>query len=183
MKTDISRELYSRAVRGIPGGVNSPVRAFKAVGGDPLFIARAQGPFLWDADGNRHVDYVNSWGANIAGHAHPKIVAAVQDAAERGLGFGAPAEIECKFAETLQAAMPSLESVRAVNSGGEATMSAVRLARGFTGRDRIIKFEGCYHGAVDSLLVDAGSGAPHFRQPLLRRRARRNRRRNHGPAL
>ena len=165
MKTDISRELYSRAVRGIPGGVNSPVRAFKAVGGDPLFIARAQGPFLWDADGNRHVDYVNSWGANIAGHAHPKIVAAVQDAAERGLGFGAPAEIECKFAETLQAAMPSLESVRAVNSGGEATMSAVRLARGFTGRDRIIKFEGCYHGAVDSLLVDAGSGALTFGNP------------------
>ena len=165
MKTDTSRELHSRAVRGIPGGVNSPVRAFKAVGGDPLFIARAEGPFLWDADGNRHVDYVNSWGANIVGHAHPKIVAAVQEAAGRGLGFGAPTETECEFAETLLSAVPSLESVRAVNSGGEATMSAIRLARGFTGRDRIIKFEGCYHGAVDSLLVDAGSGALTFGNP------------------
>ena len=165
MKTDISRELHSRAVRDIPGGVNSPVRAFRAVGGDPLFIARAQGPFLWDADGNRYVDYVNSWGANIVGHAHPKIVAAVQSAAENGLGFGAPTEIECRFAETLKSAMPSLESVRAVNSGGESTMSAVRLARGFTGRDLVVKFEGCYHGAVDSLLVDAGSGALTFGNP------------------
>ena len=165
MKTDSSRALFSRAVQSIPGGVNSPVRAFKAVGGDPLFIARAEGPFLWDADGNQLIDYVNSWGANIAGHAHPKIVAAVKAAADSGLGFGAPTELECKFSETLKAAMPAMQSVRVVNSGGEATMSAVRLARGFTGRDAVIKFEGCYHGAVDSLLVDAGSGALTFGAP------------------
>ena len=165
MKTESSRELYSRAVGSIPGGVNSPVRAFQAVGGQPPFIARAEGPFLWDADGNRYVDFVNSWGANIVGHAHPQVVAAVREAAGRGLGFGAPTEVECRFAETLRAAMPSLESVRAVNSGGEAAMSAVRLARGFTGRDLVVKFEGCYHGSVDSLLVDAGSGALTFGHP------------------
>ena len=165
MKTEVSRALFSRAVRSIPGGVNSPVRAFQAVGGEPLFIARAEGPFVWDADGNRYVDYVNSWGANIVGHAHPKIVEAVREAAGRGLGFGAPTELECQFAETLREAMPSLESVRAVNSGGEAAMSAVRLARGFTGRDLVVKFEGCYHGSVDSLLVDAGSGALTFGHP------------------
>ena len=160
-----SRALFARAVARIPGGVNSPVRAFRAVGGEPRFIARAEGPFVWDADGNRYADYVNSWGANIVGHAHPQIVAAVRRAAQDGLGFGAPAQVECEFAETLQAAMPSLEKIRAVNSGGEATMSAVRLARGFTGRDLVVKFEGCYHGAVDSLLVDAGSGALAFGNP------------------
>ena len=160
-----SRALFSRAVARIPGGVNSPVRAFRAVGGEPLFIARAQGANIWDADNNQYIDYVNSWGANIVGHAHPDIVAAVQDAAGLGLGFGAPTQTECEFAELLHSAMPAMEKIRAVNSGGEATMSAIRLARGFTQRDIVIKFEGCYHGAVDSLLVDAGSGALTFGNP------------------
>ena len=165
MNSPRSQELFARALRGIPGGVNSPVRAFQAVGGQPLFIQSADGPFLTDADGNRFVDFVNSWGANIVGHAHPDIVAAVDNAARNGLGFGAPTETECRFAETVQAAMPAMEQVRAVNSGGEATMSAVRLARGFTGRETVVKFEGCYHGASDSLLVAAGSGALTFGSP------------------
>ncbi len=154
-----SESLFARAQRHIPGGVNSPVRAFRAVGGDPLFFQRGEGPYLIDADDRHYIDYVGSWGPMIAGHAHPEVVRAVQDAAARGLGFGAPTAIETEMADTVCALMPTLEQVRMVNSGTEATMSAIRLARGFTGRDAIIKFEGCYHGHADSLLVKAGSGA------------------------
>jgi glutamate-1-semialdehyde 2,1-aminomutase len=154
-----SESLFARAQRHIPGGVNSPVRAFRAVGGDPVFFQRGEGATLIDADNRRYIDYVGSWGPMIAGHAHPDVVRAVQDAAARGLGFGAPTAIETEMADTLCALMPALELVRMVNSGTEATMSAIRLARGFTGRDAIIKFEGCYHGHADSLLVKAGSGA------------------------
>lgn len=153
-----SGELYSRSCARIPGGVNSPVRAFRAVGGDPLFISRGEGAYIFDADGNRYVDYVCSWGAQLVGHAHPRITAAITEAAAAGLGFGAPSESECRFAERLTAALPSMEMVRAVSSGTEATMSAIRTARGFTGRDRLIKFAGCYHGHADALLVSAGSG-------------------------
>ena len=154
-----SSELFARARRVIPGGVNSPVRAFKGVGGEPVFFARGEGPWLIDADGRRYVDYVGSWGPMILGHAHPEVVRAVQETAARGLGFGAPTELEVEMAELLCELVPSLERVRMVNSGTEATMSAIRLARGFTGRDLIVKFEGCYHGHSDSLLVKAGSGA------------------------
>ena len=154
-----SELLFARAQRHIPGGVNSPVRAFRAVGGDPIFFQRGEGAYLIDADDRRYIDYVGSWGPMIAGHAHPDVVRAVQDAAARGLGFGAPTAVETEMADTLCALMPALEQVRMVNSGTEATMSAIRLARGFTGRDAIIKFEGCYHGHADSLLVKAGSGA------------------------
>jgi len=154
-----SESLFAQAQRHIPGGVNSPVRAFRAVGGDPVFFQRGEGAYLIDADERRYVDYVGSWGPMIAGHAHPKVVQAVQDAAAGGLGFGAPTVIETQMADTICALMPSIEQVRMVNSGTEATMSAIRLARGFTGRDAIIKFEGCYHGHADSLLVKAGSGA------------------------
>ncbi|MHB1240144.1 MAG: glutamate-1-semialdehyde 2,1-aminomutase [Gammaproteobacteria bacterium] len=154
-----SHELFAAATRSIPGGVNSPVRAFRAVGGEPLFIQRGAGPYLFDADGRRYIDYVGSWGPMIAGHAHPEVLDAVHRAAEQGLGFGAPTELEVRMAQTLQARMPSLELVRMVNSGTEATMSAIRLARGVTGRDVIVKFEGGYHGHSDSLLVKAGSGA------------------------
>ncbi|TDJ15465.1 MAG: glutamate-1-semialdehyde-2,1-aminomutase [Gammaproteobacteria bacterium] len=154
-----SESLFARAQRHIPGGVNSPVRAFRAVGGDPVFFQRGEGAYLVDADNRRYIDYVGSWGPMIAGHAHPDVVRAVQDAAARGLGFGAPTAIETEMADTICALMPTLELVRMVNSGTEATMSAIRLARGFTGRDTIIKFEGCYHGHADSLLVKAGSGA------------------------
>jgi len=154
-----SRELFERAQAHIPGGVNSPVRAFKGVGGDPVFIERAEGAYLYDVDGRRYIDYVGSWGPMIAGHAHPDIVAAVQDAATRGLSYGAPTELEIAMAERVCQLVPSIESVRMVNSGTEATMSAIRLARGYTGRDKIVKFEGCYHGHGDSLLVKAGSGA------------------------
>ena len=155
----ISSDLFKRAQQHIPGGVNSPVRAFKGVGGDPVFIARGSGAYLWDADGNRYIDYVGSWGPMILGHAHPKVVAAVLQAVERGLGFGAPTQIEIDMAELICRLVPSIEKVRMVSSGTEATMSAIRLARGFTGRDKILKFEGCYHGHADSLLVKAGSGA------------------------
>ncbi len=154
-----SSELFARARRVIPGGVNSPVRAFKGVGGEPVFFARGEGPWLIDVDGRRYIDYVGSWGPMILGHAHPEVVHAVQETAARGLGFGAPTELEVEMAELLCELVPSLERVRMVNSGTEATMSAIRLARGFTGRDLIVKFEGCYHGHSDSLLVKAGSGA------------------------
>ncbi len=154
-----SEALFKRAQRTIPGGVNSPVRAFKGVGGDPVFIQRAEGAYLFDADGQRYIDYVGSWGPMIAGHAHPEIIKAVQDAAVDGLSFGAPTELEVEMAEKICEILPSMEMVRMVSSGTEATMSAIRLARGYTGRDKIIKFEGCYHGHGDSLLVKAGSGA------------------------
>ncbi len=154
-----SHDLFVRAQQTIPGGVNSPVRAFKGVGGDPVFVERAEGPYLYDVDGRRYVDYVGSWGPMILGHAHPDVVAAVQEAARRGLSYGAPTELEIEMAERVCMLVPSVERVRMVNSGTEATMSAIRLARGFTGRDAIVKFEGCYHGHGDALLVKAGSGA------------------------
>ena len=154
-----SEQLFERACQHIPGGVNSPVRAFKGVGGTPIFFSRGEGPYLFDADGNRYVDYVGSWGPMIGGHCHPDVVNAVQQAAANGLGFGAPTEIETRMADTLCQLVPSLDMARMVSSGTEATMSAIRLARGFTGRDNIVKFEGCYHGHSDSLLVKAGSGA------------------------
>src|SRR5690554_386530 len=158
-------ELFERASRTIPGGVNSPVRAFRSVGGSPRFIQRAQGPYVWDADDIRYIDYVGSWGPAILGHADPDVVAAVQDAAANGLSYGAPTEAEVELAETLVARIPSIEKVRLVSSGTEATMSAIRLARGATGRSKIIKFEGCYHGHADSLLVKAGSGMLTFGNP------------------
>ncbi len=157
--------LFSRAQAVIPGGVNSPVRAFGSVGGFPRFIARAEGARMWDADGAAYIDYVGSWGPAIAGHAHPAIVEAVREAALKGLSFGAPTEAEVEIAEQLCAHLPSLDMVRLVSSGTEATMSAIRLARGFTGRDTIIKFEGCYHGHADCLLVKAGSGLLTFGNP------------------
>ncbi|MCM8594436.1 glutamate-1-semialdehyde 2,1-aminomutase [Accumulibacter sp.] len=153
-----SQQLFERALRHIPGGVNSPVRAFRSVGGTPRFLVSGSGSRVCDADGRTYVDYVGSWGPLILGHAHPAVVAAVQEAATRGLSFGAPTESEVEMAELLCDALPSLEMVRLVSSGTEATMSAIRLARGFTGRDLLIKFEGCYHGHSDSLLVKAGSG-------------------------
>jgi glutamate-1-semialdehyde 2,1-aminomutase len=154
-----SESLFEHAQSRIPGGVNSPVRAFRGVGGSPVFFARGEGPYLFDEDERRYVDYVGSWGPMILGHAHPEVVAAVQEAVARGLGFGAPTAIETRMAERICEIMPSIEKVRMVNSGTEATMSAIRLARGYTGRAKIVKFEGCYHGHVDSLLVKAGSGA------------------------
>ncbi len=159
MTDAISRSLFDRASRVIPGGVNSPVRAFRAVGGEPVFVSRADGAFLYGADGRRYIDYVGSWGPMILGHAHPDVVAAIADAACRGTSYGAPTELEVRFAEKLCALYPSMEMVRAVSSGTEATMSALRAARGFAGRDVIVKFEGCYHGHADELLVKAGSGA------------------------
>jgi glutamate-1-semialdehyde 2,1-aminomutase len=154
-----SSDLFKRAQKCIPGGVNSPVRAFKGVGGDPIFFARGQGAYVWDEDGKRYIDYVGSWGPMILGHAHPKVMAAVKETMEYGLGFGAPTRIEVDMAELICRLVPSIKKVRMVSSGTEATMSAIRLARGFTGRDQIVKFEGCYHGHADSLLVKAGSGA------------------------
>jgi glutamate-1-semialdehyde 2,1-aminomutase len=151
--------LFTEASRYIPGGVNSPVRAFRAVGGEPLFIARASGASVFDQGGRRYIDYVGSWGPMILGHAHPAVIRAVQEKAADGLSFGAPTEIETRLARKVCELMPSIELVRMVSSGTEATMSAIRLARGFTGRDKIVKFEGCYHGHSDSLLVKAGSGA------------------------
>jgi len=158
-------ELFARAQRTIPAGVNSPVRAFRSVGGTPRFLTRGNGPYVWDADGKRYIDYVGSWGPAILGHAHPDVVRAVQESAVHGLSFGAPTETEIVMAETLCRRLPSLELVRLVSSGTEATMSALRLARGYTGRAKILKFEGCYHGHGDSLLVKAGSGALTFGQP------------------
>ena len=153
-----SADLFARAQALIPGGVNSPVRAFRSVGGEPLFIARGEGSHLFDADGNEYIDYVGSWGPLLLGHRHPGILKALEEALEIGTSFGAPTEREVELAEAIRAAVPSVEMVRLVNSGTEATMSAIRLARGFTGRDLTVKFEGCYHGHVDSLLVKAGSG-------------------------
>jgi len=160
-----NEELFTRSQRVIPGGVNSPVRAFRSVGGTPRFFARGQGAWLWDVDGNAYVDYVGSWGPMILGHAHPEVIRAVQEAAALGLSFGAPTERELEMAELLTSMLPSLEMVRLVSSGTEATMTAIRLARGFTGRNVIVKFEGCYHGHADALLVKAGSGALTFGQP------------------
>jgi glutamate-1-semialdehyde 2,1-aminomutase len=151
--------LFAEAQTYIPGGVNSPVRAFKGVGGTPIFVERAEGPYLFGADGRRYIDYVGSWGPMVVGHAHPEVLKAVHDAVDRGLSYGAPTAIETAMAKKLCELVPSLDMVRMVNSGTEATMSAIRLARGYTGRDKIVKFEGCYHGHSDSLLVKAGSGA------------------------
>src|SRR5881296_1006059 len=154
----LSRSLFDKARQVIPGGVNSPVRAFKAVGGDPLFFARGSGANLFDVDGNEYIDYVGSWGPLILGHAHPDIVREVQDAARSGTSFGAPNPHEVELARLVVEAVPGVEKVRMVNSGTEATLSALRLARGFTKRDLIVKMDGCYHGHVDALLVKAGSG-------------------------
>jgi glutamate-1-semialdehyde 2,1-aminomutase len=158
MKRTQSDSLFQEAQKYIPGGVNSPVRAFKAVGGNPLFIAKAKGARITDVDGNEFIDYVSSWGPLIFGHAHPRIVDAVSRQAQLGTSFGAPTEVETELAQKVVAAVPSIETMRLVSSGTEATLSALRLARGFTGRDKIVKFEGCYHGHGDSLLVKAGSG-------------------------
>jgi glutamate-1-semialdehyde 2,1-aminomutase len=160
-----SYTLFKKACELIPGGVNSPVRAFKAVGGNPVFIERAKGSRIYDVDGNAYIDYVLSWGPLILGHAHPKIVEALKRAVEKGTSFGAPSPLEIELAELVLKAYPSMDKVRMVNSGTEATMSAIRAARGFTGRDKIIKFEGCYHGHADGLLVKAGSGATTFGVP------------------
>jgi glutamate-1-semialdehyde 2,1-aminomutase len=154
-----SPELFERAQRYIPGGVNSPVRAFKGVGGTPIFIDRAEGAYLYDSEGRPYIDYVGSWGPMVLGHGHPEVVRAVQQQAARGISYGAPTELEIEMAERVCRLLPSIELLRLVNSGTEATMSAIRLARGFTGRDGLVKFEGCYHGHADALLVKAGSGA------------------------
>jgi glutamate-1-semialdehyde 2,1-aminomutase len=158
-QTKRSHDEFARARRSIAGGVNSAVRAFKQVGGEPVFFARGEGAYLFDIDGNRYIDYVGSWGPAILGHAHPAVVKAVADTAATGMSYGAPTVIESEMAELTKQLMPSIEKVRMVSSGTEATMSAIRLARGFTGRDKIVKFEGCYHGSGDSLLVKAGSSA------------------------
>ena len=163
--TDRNEQLFTRAKAVIPGGVNSPVRAFGSVGGVPRFIKRAEGAFVWDENGKRYIDYVGSWGPAIVGHAHPEVLEAVREAALGGLSFGAPTEAEIVIAEEICRLVPSVERLRLVSSGTEATMSAIRLARGYTGRDRIVKFEGCYHGHSDSLLVKAGSGLLTFGHP------------------
>ena len=163
--TSKNDQLFARAQQSTPGGVNSPVRAFRSVGGTPRFITRAEGPYFWDADGKRYIDYIGSWGPAIVGHAHPQVIQAVQAAAANGLSFGAPTEGEIEIAEEICRLLPSIEQVRLVSSGTEATMSALRLARGATGRDKIVKFEGCYHGHADSLLVKAGSGLLTFGNP------------------
>ena len=164
-----NEQLFERAQASIPGGVNSPVRAFRSVGGTPRFIARAQGPYFWDADGRRYIDYIGSWGPMIVGHTHPEVVAAMQAAIAQGLSYGAPTEAEVEMAELLLRLVPSMQQVRLVSSGTEAAMSAIRLARGAAGggrgRRKIVKFEGCYHGHADSLLVKAGSGALTFGHP------------------
>ena len=160
-----NHELFQRALARIPGGVNSPVRAFKSVGGEPFFTARADGAYLWDVEGTRYIDYVGSWGPRVVGHNHPLVRDAVARAIQDGLSFGTPCPAEVTMAETICALVPSIEVVRMVNSGTEATMSAIRLARGFTGRTRIVKFEGCYHGHADAFLVKAGSGALTFGTP------------------
>ena len=163
--TDHNQELFDRATRVIPGGVNSPVRAFRAVGGTPRFVQRAQGAYFWDANGKRYIDYIGSWGPMILGHGNPVVLEAVQKAALDGFSFGAPTEREIELAEAILAQVPSMEMVRLVSSGTEAGMSALRLARGATGRSKIIKFEGCYHGHADALLVKAGSGLATFGNP------------------
>ncbi|KQT14154.1 glutamate-1-semialdehyde 2,1-aminomutase [Ramlibacter sp. Leaf400] len=163
--TDRNEQLFERARRVIPGGVNSPVRAFRAVGGTPRFVQRAQGAYFWDAAGKRYIDYIGSWGPMILGHGHPAVVEAVQRAVLDGFSFGAPTEREIELAEAIVQAMPGLEMVRLVSSGTEAAMSAIRLARGATGRSKLVKFEGCYHGHADALLVKAGSGLATFGNP------------------
>src|SRR5215204_6596354 len=157
-----SRELFSRAQNSIPGGVNSPVRAFKGVGGTPVFIERAKGAYLYDADGNKYIDYINSWGPMILGHAYEPVVKAIQEKALDSTSFGAPTELEVEMAELIKSMVPNVDLIRMVSSGTEACMSAIRLARGYTGRNKIIKFEGCYHGHADSFLVKAGSGVATF---------------------
>jgi glutamate-1-semialdehyde 2,1-aminomutase len=164
-KTQKSQQYYEQACKILPGGVDSPVRAFKAVGGNPLFIDRGEGPYLFDVDGNRYIDYVLSWGPLILGHAHGHVVQRLQEAASRGTSFGAPSPLETALAEKIQSFMPSMEMLRFVNSGTEATMSALRLARAYTGRNKIVKFEGCYHGHADMLLVQAGSGVATLNLP------------------
>lgn len=163
--TDQNQALFDRAQITTPGGVNSPVRAFRSVGGTPRFIKHAKGAYFWDENDTKYIDYIGSWGPIIVGHANPRVVKAVQEAAEKGLGYGAPTRAEVEIAEKLCAMLPQLEQVRLVSSGTEATMSAIRLARGFTGRDLLVKFEGCYHGHSDSLLVKAGSGLLTFGNP------------------
>jgi glutamate-1-semialdehyde 2,1-aminomutase len=165
LETRASQELFRRARALLPGGVNSPVRAFRAVGGEPLFIARAVGARLWDEDGNELIDHIGSWGPMILGHAHPAVVQAIADQAGRGTSFGAPGRLEVEMAELLRRFVPALEMVRMVNSGTEATMAAIRVARGATGRPKIVKFEGCYHGHGDAFLIKAGSGAATFGVP------------------
>lgn len=155
----MTKNLFKAAQEHIPGGVNSPVRAFKSVGGDPVFLARARGAYVFDSNGKQYIDYVGSWGPMVLGHAHPDVIKAVQETAANGLSFGAPTELETQMANKICEIMPNIKKVRMVSSGTEAAMSAIRLARGFTGRDKIVKFEGCYHGHADSLLVKAGSGA------------------------
>ena len=163
--TETNETLFARAQRVIPGGVNSPVRAFKAVGGTPRFVQRAHGPYFWDAEGRRYVDYIGSWGPMILGHGHPAVLQAVQAAAMDGFSFGAPTEREIELAEAILRLVPSMDMVRLVSSGTEAAMSGIRLARGATGRHKLIKFEGCYHGHADALLVKAGSGLATFGNP------------------
>jgi glutamate-1-semialdehyde 2,1-aminomutase len=165
MSDDVSSALFEKAQSLLPGGVNSPVRAFRAVGGSPVFVARAKGARIYGANGNEYVDYIGSWGPAILGHAHPEVVRAVQSAAENGLSFGAPTELEVRFARAVTERYPSIEMLRCVSSGTEATMSALRVARGFTGRSVIVKFDGAYHGHADALLVKAGSGAATFGNP------------------
>ncbi len=162
---DHNQTLFDRSKRSIPGGVNSPVRAFKAVGGTPRFVQRAQGAYFWDANDQRYIDYIGSWGPMILGHGHPEVLAAVQEAMSQGFSFGAPTEREVELAEAILSHLPSMDMVRLVSSGTEAGMSALRLARGATGRNKIIKFEGCYHGHADALLVKAGSGLATFGHP------------------
>ena len=157
--TSRNQQLFELSQKVIPGGVNSPVRAFKSVGGNPIFFQRGQGAHVWDVDGKSYIDYVGSWGPMILGHANPLVINAVKTQLDQGLGYGAPTAIETRMAKKVCALMPAIEKVRMVSSGTEATMSAIRLARGFTKRDKIVKFEGCYHGHADSLLVKAGSGA------------------------
>lgn len=165
MKTKKSKKLYQKALSLMPGGVNSPVRAFKAVGGNPIFIAKAKGAKIYDVDGNKYIDYVLSWGPLILGHAYPTVVKALKKAVEKGTSYGAPTSGEIELAKLIMKAFPSIEKIRMVNSGTEATMSAIRVARGFTKRNKVIKFEGCYHGHVDGLLVSAGSGGATFGVP------------------
>ncbi|MDE2256367.1 MAG: aminotransferase class III-fold pyridoxal phosphate-dependent enzyme, partial [Xanthomonadaceae bacterium] len=160
-----NHELFQRALMHLPGGVNSPVRAFRSVGGEPFFTARADGAYLWDVEDKRYIDYVGSWGPMIVGHNHPHVRAAVEHAVRAGLSFGTPCPAEVTMAETISRLVPSMQMLRMVNSGSEATMSAIRVARGYTGRDAIVKFEGCYHGHGDSFLVKAGSGALTFGVP------------------
>src|ERR1044071_3482741 len=162
MNNNKSVELFARAQKSIPGGVNSPVRAFKSVGGIPLFIKKAKGAYMYDADNNQYIDYINSWGPMILGHAYEPVVKAIQEKAADSTSFGAPTELEIEMAELIISMVPNVDMVRMVSSGTEACMSAIRLARGFTGRNKIIKFEGCYHGHADSFLVKAGSGVATF---------------------